>query len=214
MAIANWEAGGAAVWDVRSGSLLAELAVGRHGVVQFSPDGRLLAATPDGVTLWHTDDWRRISQLGAQGTTPAGLGIAFSPDSRVLAVGQINGVLGLFDPVTGDLWAGFSSGDYKPASTLAFSPDQRQLIAASTDERSPTQVWDLIAMRSELAARGLDLPADMLARPKVRRHSRSNSKCCSTTTSSSASRRRIEFRFALNVRAIVEIYCQSTAALS
>ena len=162
VAIANWEAGGAAVWEVRSGSLLAELNIGRHGVVQFSPDGRLLAATPDGVTLWRTDDWHRISECRAQGSTPAGLGMAFSPDSRVLAVGQINGVVGLFDPDTGNLWASFSSGDFKSASTLAFSPDQRQLIASSTDEHSPAQVWDLVAMRSELAQRGLDLPAEVL----------------------------------------------------
>ncbi len=167
VAIANWEAGGAAVWDIGSGSLLAELAIGRHGVVQFSPDGRLLAATPEGVTLWRTDDWRRISELHAQGTTPAGLGIAFSPDSRVLAVGQINGVLGLFDPLTGDLWASLSSGDFNSASILAFSPDQRWLIAASHDERSPAQVWDLVAMRSEIAKRGLDLPADVLRAAEV-----------------------------------------------
>jgi serine/threonine-protein kinase len=162
VAIANWEAGGAAVWSARSGALLTELAIGRHGVVQFSPDGRLLAATPDGVSVWTTGDWQRVSTLHAQGTTPAGLGMAFSPDSRVLAVGQINGVLGLFDPASGSLWASVSSGDFRGASTLAFSPDQRSLLALSSDERSPAQVWDLVALRRELTSRQLDLPADVL----------------------------------------------------
>ena len=48
------------------------------------------------------------------------------------------------------------------ASTLAFSPDQHWLVISSTDESSPTQVWDLVALRGELAKRGLDLPADVL----------------------------------------------------
>ena len=36
-AIANWEDGGAAVWDAFSGAHLADLPVGRHGLLQFSP---------------------------------------------------------------------------------------------------------------------------------------------------------------------------------
>ena len=161
-AIANWQTGGATVWDGLSGAHLADLAVGRYGVVQFSPDGRLLATTPDGVTLWRTQDWQRIGQLHAQGTTPDGLGIAFSPDSRVLAVGQVNGVLGLFDPLTGKEWAHLSTRDSSVASTLAFSPDQRWLIVSMKDEHALAQVWDLVAMRRELADRELDLPADVL----------------------------------------------------
>ncbi len=161
-AIANWENPSASVWDAKSGKLLAELAAGPHGILQFSPDSRLLAATPDGVTLWRTSDWRRIAQLHAEGTTPTGLGIAFSPDSRVLAVGQNNGILALTDPLTGNELARLTRLDFSVASTIAFSPNQQTLVAASLDEHSPTLVWDLVAMRYELANRGLDLPAGML----------------------------------------------------
>ena len=63
VAIANWESGGVGIWDGTSGAHLADLTVGPHGVVQFSPDGRLLAASPDGVTLWRTSDWQRINEL-------------------------------------------------------------------------------------------------------------------------------------------------------
>jgi serine/threonine protein kinase/WD40 repeat protein len=162
-AIANWEGGGTAVWDATSGTQLADLTVGPHGCVSFSPDGRLLAATPDGVTLWRTSDWKRTRELHAHGTTPTGMGIAFSPDSRVLAVGQTNGVLRLVDPFTGNDWARLSHWDLSAAAIMAFSPDQRYLVTSSHDERSPAQVWDLVAMRRELARRGLDFPAGVLS---------------------------------------------------
>ena len=161
-ALANWESDGATVWDARSGKRLANLAVGRHGVPLFSPDGRLLAVTPDGITIWSTSDWRLINQLHAQGTTPTGLGLAFSPDSRVLAVGHVNGALGLVDPLTGNEWAHISRSDLTATPIMAFSPDQRWLVTSSKDERSPAQVWDLVTMRRELSNRGLDLPADVL----------------------------------------------------
>jgi eukaryotic-like serine/threonine-protein kinase len=162
-AIANWERAGVAIWDVTSGAHLADLAVGQHGVVRFSPDGRLLAATPDGVTLWSTGDWRRVGQLQAHGTTPTGLGITFSPDSRVLAVGQSNGILRLVDPTSGNDWASLSHWDLSGAVSLAFSPDQRYLITSSLDERSPAQIWDLTVMRRELTQRGLNWPTEVLA---------------------------------------------------
>jgi WD40 repeat protein len=160
--VAKWESGGATVWDAQSGKRLADLAVGQHGVPLFSPDSRLLAVTPDGVTIWSTGDWRRINQLHAPGTTPTGLGITFSPDSRVLAVGHVNGALGLVDPLTGKEWARISRSDLSSTKVMAFSPDQRWLVTSSIDERFPAQVWDLVTMRRELANRGLDLPADVL----------------------------------------------------
>ncbi|HEX3727474.1 MAG TPA: WD40 repeat domain-containing serine/threonine-protein kinase [Pirellulales bacterium] len=160
--VANWERGGARIWDARSGTQVNDLAIGRHGIVKFSPNNRLLAATPDGVTVWDTRNWTKRIELHAAGTTPTGLGIGFSPDSRVLAVGQINGVLKLVDPLTGEEWARLSRRDLRVATTIAFGPKQRLMVTASIDERSTPQVWDLVSMRRELAQRGLDLPADVL----------------------------------------------------
>jgi serine/threonine-protein kinase len=161
-AVVSWEKPGATVWDAKSGALLADLAIGKHGVVQFSPDSQILAASPDGVTLWNTSDWRRTVQLRAQGTTPTGLGMAFSPDSRVLGVGEINGVLRLVDPFTGDEWARLTHDDFSVATTIAFSPNQGSIIASSIDKHSAALIWDLMAMRRELALRRIDLPADIL----------------------------------------------------
>ncbi len=161
-ATATWDQGGASIWDAHSGAHLVDLAMGKHAVAKFSPDSRWLAATPDGVTIWETARWQRVHQLGAYGTTPTGLGIAFSPDSRVLAVGQTNGRLRFADPRTGGDWAQLSPHDLRVATTIAFTPQQRYLVAASSDETSAAKVWNLVALRRALAARGLDLPADVL----------------------------------------------------
>ena len=80
----------------------------------------------------------------------------------MLAVGHINGVLGLVDPQSGTEWAHLYRSDLKIASMLAFSSDQRWLGTSSIDEHSPAQVCDLQEMRRELVSRGLDLPTDVL----------------------------------------------------
>jgi len=161
-AIANWADGGAAVWNAVDGKLVAELPIGNMGVVQFSPDGRWLAATPDGVTLWRTTDWQLARRLNAVGTTPNGLAVRFSPDSRALAIGQPNGILRLVDPQTGNDWAQFAHAELSCASMIAFTPDQTRLIAFSHDESAAGRVWDLVGLRRQLAARDLDWPDSVL----------------------------------------------------
>jgi WD40 repeat protein len=160
-AVANWNYGGARVWDAKLGTPIIDVPIGAWGIVKFSPDGKLLAATPDGVTLWRTSDWQRAGELHAAGSTPTGLAIAFSPDSRVIAVGQINGILALLDPTTGSEWARLPLRDLG-ASSLAFTADQRRLVASSISEHTPARVWNLSAVRRELQHRGLDLPHDVL----------------------------------------------------
>jgi WD40 repeat protein len=162
LAIGGWEFGGVGVWDARSGQKLAQLKTGPHVVPLFSPDGKYLVTSPDGISLWRTDDWSPAHQLHAAGTTPAGLGIVFSPDSRALAVGHMNGAISLYDPRTGEEFARWSGRESTSAALLSFSVDQQLLITSATDERSPAQVWNLAAMREALAERQLDWPADVL----------------------------------------------------
>ncbi|HMF13736.1 MAG TPA: hypothetical protein VKE94_15565, partial [Gemmataceae bacterium] len=68
--------------------------------------------------------------------------IAFSPDGRLLAIGQVGGIA-LYNPATGEEVAPFKP---TPAAVLglAFSPDSRHL--ASADISDPAiKVWDVAA---------------------------------------------------------------------
>lgn len=68
--------------------------------LEFSPDGRALAAgvTDDTVWLWNTSDVARPSLI-AQLTGPAGhvYAVAFSPDGQTLAAGSADGTVRLWD---------------------------------------------------------------------------------------------------------------------
>lgn len=162
VAIAGWERGGAGVWDAQSGQKLAQLKAGVHAVPLFSPDGKFLATSPNGVELWRTGDWKLLHRVGAAGTTPAGLGMAFSPDSRVLAVANVSGPIDLVDPATGRQWGSLASREPTTSALLEFSHDQRWLIASPTDERTSCQVWNIEELRKALVERGLDWPAEVL----------------------------------------------------
>ena len=159
VAIANWELDGATVWDATNGKHLVDLPSGRHGVGLFSPDGRWLATTPHGVRLWRDPRiGNLLGELHANGTTPNGLGINFSPDSRMLAIAQPNGILRhrLRSRDWRRLKRNLSHVDLGVPTQIVFTPD-----GISDDHHAhgspcvPGRIWDLAAMRRELAAAGL-----------------------------------------------------------
>jgi WD40 repeat protein len=112
------------------------------------------------VQIWRTKDWTLAHQLNAQGTTPHGLGIAFSADSRMLAVGEPNGEVRLVDPSSGLDLARISYPAPQASAILCFTRDQRQLIAMPSDRRAPARLWNLAALREALRKYHLDWPRD------------------------------------------------------
>jgi FOG: WD40 repeat len=161
LALANWEEDGVSIWDTLSGQQITELSAGRFGKPLFSPDGRWLATTPDGVRLWHVADWKPGPEFHAQGITLGGLAIAFSPDSQVLAVSQPEETTRLVDSETGRDWAELLRSDQRNSISIAFTPDHSRLIEAPSLRGSP-RVWNLSRIREELEQRDLDWPADVL----------------------------------------------------
>src|SRR5262249_54514449 len=77
-----------------------------------------------------------------------------SPDSKLLAVETGENTVRLLDPDTGREYARLEDPNQDRAWHLAFSPDGTQLVA--TSESQSLHVWDLRAIREELARRNLD----------------------------------------------------------
>ena len=161
LALTNWGEDGVSIWDTLNGQHIKDLPAGRFGKPLFSPDGRWLATTPDGVRLWHVADWKPGPEFRAQGMTLGGLAIAFSLDSQVLAISQPEEITRLVDPETGCDWADLLRPDQRNSISIAFTPDHSRLIEVPTLRGSP-RVWNLARIREELAQRDLDWPADVL----------------------------------------------------
>ena len=116
--------------------------------VRFSPDGRWLATTGGGCRLWAVDSWQEGPYLG-------GTLLAFSPDSKLVAVETGHGVIRLVDPDTGREYARLEDPNQDRCGSLCFSSDGTQLVSTTPDSPS-IHVWDLRAIREQLAAMDLD----------------------------------------------------------
>ena len=72
------------------------------------------------------------------GHTNQVLGVAFSPDGRLLATASIDTTAKVWDPATGDCLRTLT-GHAEPVDGVAFSPDGRLLATASIDRTA--KVW-------------------------------------------------------------------------
>jgi serine/threonine protein kinase/WD40 repeat protein len=162
VAVANSVVSDATVFNAITGQVAAKLTIGPNCLPLFSPDNRWLALSSYGARVWRVTDWQQTAILDAPGQTPSAQEIAFSSDSRVLAVRLPSGVIRLIDPATGDDFAVLTDPDGSSGGFLAFTPDQTKLVTMASGEQSVPRIWDLTAIRHELASRGLDWPPDIL----------------------------------------------------
>jgi len=144
---ASWDRT-AAVWDWRTGTVLATLQ--HEDLVRdlaISPDGRLLATAGDdcAVHLWRLPRGDPVgSALRHSGRV---MSVAFSPDASSLAAGDDHGQARVWETGSGRL----KFPPLKHTSGLrqvSFSPDGRRLL--TTDHDNPISIWD--AETGELAA--------------------------------------------------------------
>ena len=111
--------------------------------LQFSPDGRFLAAAsnsndpPGPVVLWNVNDW---SIHHIHRPTKGTLDVDFSPDGTQLAFGTKAGIVGVLEVVTGKLLREINAHGNMVFS-VAYSPDGQTL--ASSGEDPAIKLWNL-----------------------------------------------------------------------
>jgi WD40 repeat protein len=145
--IDNLPHSGVKVWDSTTGGLARDLPLDCARHLKFSPDGRWLATTDlTRAQLWRVGSWQ-------EGPLVAGLSITFAPDG-LMAVGQ-RAVVCLVDPDTGKEYARLDATDEPNPIPWCFSSDGSLLVVVGRDTHT-LLLWDLRALREELAARGMD----------------------------------------------------------
>jgi WD40 repeat protein len=157
------------VWDVGTGQKVAELkrpedVAGTTTAVRMSPDGKWLAQDfwPDqpneefgqpvepSARLWDVAAGRQSWQL-PPGRLPGPS--AFSPDSRLFAVGYSPSGIEVWDVARGVALFRWDPPGMREAVTLAFAPDG---TLAAIDLQGPLWTLDIPALRRQLDDMGLD----------------------------------------------------------
>ena len=156
----RWIAGGAwgtpevKVWNVAQGRVERSLHVRGAARVALSPDGGLLAAGSTTYEVWQTGSWKKLYEVH-KGDSENGLGlIAFSPDSRWLALLEDGREIVLLEAATGNELARLQAPHQPGIGAFCFSADASKVVALQSDQS--IQIWDLRAMRRELSALNLD----------------------------------------------------------
>jgi serine/threonine protein kinase/WD40 repeat protein len=143
---------GVKVWDTRTRRLLAHLPLGRHCGGLFSPDGRWLAVSGHlGHQVRKVGTWE-VVWAGWDGNT------TFSPDGHLFVVASDLGVIRLLESATGRELARLEDANQASPVWPTFTPDGTRLLTTSDDDRN-VHVWDLRAIRAQLAELRLDWQA-------------------------------------------------------
>lgn len=135
-------------WDLTAQRWLEPLLLEQDNFpyrVQYSPDGRLLAAVgeSEGLFLWNIDREQLADEPLAVGELITSF--AFSPQGDDLAVGNDSGTIGIWTVQTGRLTVGPIHIGANFVNSLAYSPDGRWLVSGNGDGR--IQLWDAATLQ-------------------------------------------------------------------
>src|SRR5204862_7481011 len=121
-----------------------------HCVVTVGPGGRRAATATwtDAVTVWDPETGKALSTWQPETKPHQGLHrLALSPDSRLLATGDSDGTINVWNAGQGQkLWAArahlhpLPENWNNPVSALAFSPDGKFLASGGQDDL--LKIWN------------------------------------------------------------------------
>ena len=123
------------LWDPATGRELRQYKGHKKFVTALavSPDGRFVASgDSDGVQLWDTASGRLLRRHTTPGLEWA-TSLAFSPDSKWVAIPEDTLKIALYNVATGKIVRRFSAQMRGRISGVAFSPDGRTVAAAARD---------------------------------------------------------------------------------
>jgi len=139
-------------WQLRNESLVWKKRLGAPvRALAFSPNGRWVAAGRRGRVVLldrHTGASRAL-----RGQSSQTLSLAFSNDGALLASGDLDGMVGLWDVATGALKR-LLRGHEEAVECVSFSPDQRWLASGSADKT--VRVWDAVTGAEKVSLSGHD----------------------------------------------------------
>jgi serine/threonine protein kinase/WD40 repeat protein/tetratricopeptide (TPR) repeat protein len=143
---------GVTVWDTRSGERVRDL-TRAGGIISFSPDGKwLVTGSQEDYAFWQVGSWQPRHRIPReQRNLPS---VAFTPDGKLVALACTLWDIRIVHPATGRDVASLASPEPRPMANFAFSPDGTRLAVAT--RCNFLEVWDLRAVRRQLAAIGLD----------------------------------------------------------
>ena len=160
--------GTARIWDAETGK--ADLTISGHsGIasVAFSPDGkRILTGNKDRTaSVWNALTGKEQLTLRRHALVYAAW-VTFAPDGRRIVTGNRSGIIEIWDALNGknlvtlhipmgyevhSTYIGRSIVTIGDSSTVAFSPDSRQILTISSQT---AKLWDVITGRELLTFKG------------------------------------------------------------
>lgn len=145
------------IWDCTSGQVRTNLPASGAEQVWFSPDSAwLIAAVENGYATWQTDTWKPASLWEAHLDSGDPGEVAFSDDSRLVAVRVERETFRLLSFPDGRELVTLKPPLVLPVRSACLSPDGSRLWLLATGYR--VFEWNLAQLRVELAKLGLDWP--------------------------------------------------------
>jgi WD40 repeat protein len=142
------------IWDVLSSAVAKELPVHGCNHAAFSPNNRwLVVGNVMEFRVWDVATWQSRYAITNEASGFYGYS-AFSPDSRMLAVGISRTAVRLVEASSGRDLATLEAPERLVINWIAFNPDGTQLAVALLT--GPIQLWDLRLIRQQLASMKLD----------------------------------------------------------